>query len=232
MTSAASGLIVGNQLSKGSVQYATEQFLLMTTGITFGSATTPYTIQAFFYPTSNRVAIIGACGTGSNGTAPFPSNCLSIKAVDSQTKFNIDSSGQANPEFNFATGYNLNAWNHIAITRDSSGYTQIWLNGVASSGGRQQLDSGTSNYFNPSRAIGAFVNQPVYNNTTKISSLRVTNTAEFNTAASTITVPTAALTQITGTQLLMNGKEFIDQSGVQTLTASTNSPTQSNVSNF
>ena len=198
----------------------------MSPGITFGSITTPFTVESWFYananPIASRIVLLGSGGTGEEGSGPWLNNGLSILTLDN-TQWKVDSSGVAQQPYIFPALLQ-NVWYYIAITRDTSGYVQMWLGttpggtATASSTGRQLLTAPDWDLTTPTYVVGTWPNTSTYNNNTFINNLRVTNTNLFSTNASTIPIPTANLTNVTGTQLLINDGDFVDQSGTQTLT--------------
>jgi hypothetical protein len=202
----------------GSLLFTPNSLLTMSPGITFGSQTTPFTIEAWFYiaGTQDKVVVLGSCGTGPNGGAPYPNNGLSFLA-QSGNEWKVDSSGVAAQIYSTAT-WSAGTWNYIAASRDASGYVQIWLNGVASSTGRQSLTASTWNLSSPTYGVGAWTNTNSFTENNNLSNIRVTNTNLFNTSLSTIPIPTTNFELISGTQLLINTKTIVDQSGQQTLT--------------
>jgi hypothetical protein len=230
-----------------SVLFPTNSFLLMNNGITFGSSTTPFTIETFFYCTYNpngyNVAILGSSSNiGVGGT--YNSNGLSIVNT-SDTTWRFDSSGTAAQVFNFASPMVINTWYYIVVARDTFGYVQMWLgtknSGVATSSiystsssftgnaTTPTLLSGTSptganlttlyNFSSPTYTIGCWANTSQYNNNTFINNLRVSNTCLYTIGAPSISIPTGNLTATASTKLLINNGAFIDQTGNQILTA-------------
>ena len=100
------------------------------------------------------------------------------------------------------TGITLNNWVHIAISRNLTGDTSVWINGTK---------MGTSidlvNYqFLPnifpggSGAGGTFIG--------RISNIRVTDNAVYDPTSTFISVPTAPLEVISGTKLLLPAYTF------------------------
>jgi hypothetical protein len=118
----------------------------------------------------------------------------------------------------------VNTWYYVAVTRDSSGYIQVWLgkdgdaNATASTTGRVQLNNINWNLTGLSNCIGAFVPAGRYT-TGYISNLRVDSTGLYATTAATIPVPTAPFEELAGTVFLQNTDELTDETGTQTLTA-------------
>jgi hypothetical protein len=104
----------------------------------------------------------------------------------------------------------LNTWYHIAVVRDGSNRTQLFLNGAKSAGSfvtDANNYSGAVNAIFPAGAGGELIG--------RLSNFRITNTAVYNPTASTITVPSAPLTAVSGTLVLLNtmiSNPFLDSS--------------------
>ena len=100
------------------------------------------------------------------------------------------------PTFSITPAIALDDWIHIAISRNSSGDTAVWVNG-ARLGITTDLISYSKlpNIFPGSGAGGTFVGN--------ISNIRVTNTSVYDPTSLTISVPTAPLELVAGTKLLL-----------------------------
>lgn len=98
----------------------------------------------------------------------------------------------------------LNAWYHVAVTRNSSNGMTLWVNGVSEATGTNSTSIlQTSTYVGTRAALDGYYNG-------YISNLRVNNTAVYTTAFTPSTTP---LTAITGTTLLTcQSSTFIDNS--------------------
>jgi hypothetical protein len=120
----------------------------------------------------------------------------------------------------------LNAWNHVALTRNS-GTVTLWVNGV--SGGTQ---SNSSDLTQQRVLIGGDGLGTSLNLTGNISNLRIVKGTAVYTA--TFTPPTAPLTAISGTQLLLNtyyGANFLVDGSTNNFTVTNNGSVASNASN-
>jgi len=100
------------------------------------------------------------------------------------------------PTFSIS-GISINSWIHLAISRNSSGDTAVWINGT-----RMGVSTDSLNYqYLPNIFPGgpgageAFIG--------KISNIRVTNTSVYDPSSLSITVPTGPLEAIAGTKLLL-----------------------------
>jgi hypothetical protein len=100
------------------------------------------------------------------------------------------------PTFSIS-GISINSWIHLAISRNSSGDTAVWINGT-----RMGVSTDSLNYqYLPNIFPGgpgageAFIG--------KISNIRVTNTAVYDPTSLTIPLPTGPLEPVAGTKLLL-----------------------------
>jgi Concanavalin A-like lectin/glucanases superfamily/Putative Ig domain len=115
----------------------------------------------------------------------------------------------------------LNQWVHVAVTRNASGNFALFANG-------SRFYSGTNAYNLGSSAAIAFADVPTGSAGASnppscyMSNMRITNTAVYDPTLTSLTVPTAPLTAISGT-LFLAGKDnrFVDtSSNAQTITIS------------
>jgi hypothetical protein len=204
----------------------TSSRVTLTPGIVAGAtSTTPFTVEGWFYstvtPGTNSGPVLLSTDTGS-GT-PSYAKALTIN-VSTPTQIIVDSNGAAQQAFNFAETMLVNTWYYVAVSRDSSGYIQVWLgkdgdaNATASTTGRQPLNTAAWELTGLSNTIGAFVPAGRYT-TGYISNLRVDSTGLYATTAATIPVPTEPFEELAGTVFLQNTDELTDETGTQTLTA-------------
>jgi hypothetical protein len=204
--------ITGGSLSfttRGATGVAT--YATLSPAITFG--TSSWTIEAFVYLNDT-----GANNIIGTSTTPGMMFYFSGATVNLQNNF-----GQILTwSFNSA----LSTWYHVAASYDGT-YINVWVNG-------NQLPINTTTYGRQSWANGSFAtgNQiasnswsgsSAYGSNMLINNLRVVvGSVVYATASTTITVPTAQLTAITNTQLLMQvndtGTAFTDTSGITTVT--------------
>ena len=205
----------------------TSSRVTLSPGIVVGSTTTtPFTVEGWFYstvaPGTNSGPVL--LSTTTSSATPAYYKALTVNIV-SNTQVVVDSNGAAATTFDFAETMLANTWYYLAVTRDTSGYIQVWLgkdgdaSATASTTGR--FDSTVSANWNLtgiSDCIGTFV--PANRFTTGyISNLRVDSTGLYDTTAATITVPTAPFEEIAGTVFLQNDATLTDQTGNQTLSA-------------
>jgi hypothetical protein len=99
------------------------------------------------------------------------------------------------------SGIANNAWHHIAVVRSGTGSNQTAL---FVDGTREALGTNSQNYTSGTIYLGAFGTSDGFWNG-YISNLRIVKgTAVYDPTVSTLTVPTAPLTAITNTALLLN----------------------------
>lgn len=130
----------------------------------------------------------------------------------------------------YVSALSLNTWHHIAVVRDSSSRTQLFLNGSKSA---NAFVTDNNSYTSSSYVIfGTGTGHKLVGN---MSNLRLTNTAVYDPTASTITRPSAPLKNVTGTLLLLNTKTsnpFADSSSSPKTVTPSGSPTSSADSPF
>jgi hypothetical protein len=182
---------------------------------------------------SNYLSVAGGSGTAM-GTGDFTWECWVYPTSSSDYQAFIDTrtnplAGGDNTGFYFGTNFDtlapiyytdglqlastetitLNAWNHVALTRNS-GTVTLWVNGA--SGGTQSnaTDLTEQRVFIGGAGLGAALNL-----TGNISNLRIVKGQALYT--NNFTPPTSTLTAVAGTQLLLlNGTtEFVDGSNNQ-----------------
>jgi hypothetical protein len=198
-----------------SVAFTSSTYLTMSPGISPGSS--PFTIELWL-KTGSTVkggSILG--NSASSGGLSF--------ILDSATQMHTDGFNQSATHFTLPLTLQPNTWYHIALVRDASNNETVWIDGARSTSGTQ---TDNRNYY--STAIGinwAHCTWCVAGNSTfngeRITNLRVlVGTALYNTASTTITVPSLPLTAIANTVLLLltnsSGTLTVDTSGNQTIT--------------
>ena len=193
----------------------TSSYLMMSPGISPGAQ--PFTIELWL-KTGSTVKGGSILGNSAN------SGGLSF-ILDNATKMHTDGFNQSATNFTLPITLQPNTWYHIALVRDGSNNETVWINGARSTSG-QQIDN--RNYNSTATGINwAHCRHCVEGNSIfageRITNLRVlVGTALYNTASATITVPTAPLTAIANTKLLLlansAGTMTVDTSGNQTIT--------------
>jgi hypothetical protein len=226
------GLVVGRPWTatapSGSIFIpGTSSRVTLSPGIVAGATnTTPFTVEGWFYSTVTPGTDSGPVllSTDTASANPTYIRALTIN-IGSTTTIVVDSNGAAQQAFSFAETMLINTWYYVAVTRDSSGYIQVWMGkdgdatATASTTGRVSVSGNAAwNLTGLSNCIGAFVPAGRYT-TGYISNLRVDNTSLYTTTAATIPVPTAPFAALAGTVFLQNDATLTDQTGTQTLAA-------------
>jgi hypothetical protein len=190
----------GSGYFNGSTDYLT------TPQISVGSG--PFTFECWFYYTGTFASIAAFCGPGivNNGS-------LSLY-INNSTELAIQRYGFT-PALYTVPAIQVNTWNHVAFVRDSLTNMTVFLNGTRSSTGATTSTASFAFF----RTIG-YVNSTVLRYFAGyLSNLRCTFSAVYDPTQTTITVPTAPLTPVAGTQLLTlqsaqptNNSSFVDSS--------------------
>jgi hypothetical protein len=193
----------------------TSSYLMMSPGISPG--TQPFTIELWL-KTGSTVKGGSILGNSAN------SGALSF-ILDNATTMHTDGFNQSATNFTLPITLQPNTWYHIALVRDGSNNETVWIDGVRSTSG-QQTDN--RNYYSTATGINWAHCTWCVAGSSKFAGERITNlrvlvgTALYNTASATITVPTAPLTAIANTKLLLlansAGTMTVDTSGNQTIT--------------
>lgn len=191
-----------------------------------GTSTTPFTVEGWFYSTVEPGFFSGPVllSTDTSSATPAYAKALTVN-VGSTNQIIVDSNGADAVAFNFAQTMLINTWYYVAVTRDSSGYIQVWMgkdgdtNAAASTSGRYATSGDAAwDLTGLSNTIGAFVPANRYT-TGYISNLRVDSTNLYTTTDATVPVPTAPFEELAGTVFLQNDTTLTDQTGTQTLAA-------------
>ncbi len=200
--------------SRGSISLnGTDQGYLMTPGVAVNSGA--FTFEVWFRMNeaayeNNMFAILGA---GNNFKA------MSIMVADPKT-IKYDSWGYGSQDFSVPK-MEVNTWYHLVMVRDASRNLTVFLNGTRSSTGIFNNTSDMTNNTGLIRYVGLNPDGRRFNG--HLSNLRlVTGTALYDPTQTSITVPTAPLTSVTNTKILLlaNSAATVatDASGNQTLT--------------
>jgi len=158
-----------------------------------------FTIEFWYYPVSNTTTDIEFIGQWTSGSTD-ESWSVGHHWTNGLTFF-WTTDGSTDQTLSSATILTLNAWNHIAVSK--SGTTvSLYLNGA-------RLNTGTltGSIYNSSRVLDVGGRSQSGANQIQgyLSDVRtVKGTAVYNPTSTTLTVPTAPLTAITNTALLMN----------------------------
>lgn len=216
-------------LSSGSVLFPTSSYLRSGTAITLG---TTCTIECWFRTTSNPASskIVLVASNGNRGISIY--NGQYGQNSFSATKFTVDFEFAGNIEFTVPT-MSANTWYYLAVTQTAAGVMTLWLNGTRSSTGTLTPNW---NFLSTAYRIGAWQTQNIFSQGVYISTVRITTTAVYDPTQTTITVPTAPLTAITGTQLLLNmrtsGTAYTDSSANAITMTAVGTPSWSSLNPF
>ena len=151
------------------------------------SGSTPFTVETWIYPTA------------FSGTSTIFGGVTNIAEIQfSSTGISYNKAG-VTAILSSSTALTLNAWNHIAVVRDGSNNSSILLNGVrlTTTASDSNTFSATTSYIGSGGATQYCFGY--------LSNFRfVVGTAVYDPTQTTYTVPTAPLTAITNTSLLLN----------------------------
>jgi hypothetical protein len=151
-----------------------------------------FTIEFWLYPTAYGANPVFIFLGETSGSLQFGLNSGNIAVAASGVAWRLTSS----------TPPVLNSWNHIVLVRSGTGsnQTSIFLNGNRIANGTV-TDAWTTN----TTAIIQSTQNSSYLTTGWMSSIRIVKgTAVYDPTQTTLTVPTAPLTAITNTSLLLN----------------------------
>ena len=177
------------------------------------SSATDFTAECWFYRTATGTVRHNLFSTINAGDGNTNRNCQ--LAVGTDGSIFVALNNAAVSEFNSVGGnvVPIGTWNHIVYVRSGTNLS-VFVNGTRIANGTSSatlfLSSvGTSIY---NSVASSFVNG-------YISNSRITNTVVYDPSASTITVPTAPLTAVTGTHALLNftNAGIIDSTGKNVL---------------
>jgi len=207
--------------TNGSVLFNGSNYLSVAGGAGTAMGTDNFTWECWVYPTSSsdyqtfidtRTSPFGGDTTGFY----FGTNNNTLAPIYYTTGLLIEST----------VSMTLNAWNHVALTRNS-GIVTLWVNGV--SGG---TNSDSTDLTQQRVLIGGYGLGGSLNLTGNISNLRIVKGTAVYTA--TFTPPTQPLTAISGTQLLLNtyyGPNFLVDGSTNNFTVTNNGSVTSNTLN-
>ena len=172
----------------GSMYFnGTTDYLTVGGGMPSGQGTT-FTLECWVYITSltgyNAI-------TRGNGSGFYDFGITSTGAIT------LDNSGIVNICVSATGLVTTNNWYHIALTRSTGNIYKIWLNGT-----NVATSSANNTSFTANTTIGYSSFSTAHYFKGYISNFRVTNTLVYT---ANFTPPTAPLTAISGTSLLLNG---------------------------
>lgn len=205
-------------IPQGSAFFSTSKYLSCGTAITLGiTCTAECWFRTTQNPNSSKFVLIA--GNGNRGMSIY--NGLYGQGNYSATTITVDYETAGDTQFTVPT-MTGNTWYHVAVTQNSSGTMTLWLNGTRSSSGAKSINWN----FNPQNyRIGAWSSQSTYSQGVYISNPRLTTTAVYDVTQTSITVPSAPLSAIAGTQLLLNttyDANFLKDSSTNNITITNN----------
>jgi len=192
----------------GSISFnGTNQGIIYTDNAGLSLGTSDFTVECFVYPGSQASGNSTVIGGEANGAFQI----TLTSATGTPTGVAINAYGTS-PFFSQSYAFSQNVWYHIACTRSGTS-VRVYVNGV-------QLGSTTSdstNYSAGTRSIGEIAGGTAQRYAGNVSNVRIVKGTALYTGA-TLTVPTAPLSAVSGTSLLLNAV-----SGSFTADASSNS---------
>jgi hypothetical protein len=204
-------------IPQGSAFFPTSSYLGSGSALTLG---TTCTFECWFRTTSNpatsKFVLLG--GSGNRGLNIY--NGAYGQSNYSATVISLDWETADNRLFTVPT-MTANTWYHLAATFNA-GTGTLWLNGTRSSTG---TFAAGWNFQSQTYRIGAWVSQSTYSQGVYISNPRLTNSAVYDVTQTSITVPSAPLTAIANTQLLLNttnDANFLKDSSINNITITNN----------
>lgn len=197
------------QINGGGMYFdGTGDYLTTPSNTAFDFWAGSFTFECWFYPTNS--SNLGNCVYFSTGSA---TTGINFGNSGSSTLLYTNQGGGST--LISGTGSTLNAWNHIALTKSGSTFA-VFVNGV-------RIGTSTSTAY-PTGNQSAFIGANSANNAQVIagylSSVRlVKGSAVYDPTLTTLTIPTAPLTAITNTVLLLSGTNasFIDNASNLTI---------------
>ena len=209
------GFVTANAPAGFSVAFDGTGDYLNWTGSTVGTAA--YTFECWFY-TGSFAASQTLIGPNSTTNSGYGFN------VASSTALSIDNYGVSASNFT-VPAMSTNTWYHVAVVRNGSGVTTVFLNGARSSTG---TITDTTNYGNV-KSIGYTSSAVNRYFSGYISNARYVTAAVYDPTATTITVPTQMFPTTNTSLLTCQSPTLVDNSTNNfTITASGNAA----VSNF
>ena len=181
-TTAYDAAVVG-----GSGYFTTSDYLTFSSNSAFSFGTGDFTVELWYYPLAVNLANNNFLDTRNAGGS---SSGIFVKAVNTTITAVFDAT-----DFS-AAGLVGNSWNHVAVTR--SGTTvRVYVNGVSGTSG-----TSSKNLSDSGLIVNKFVDGGVGING-YTSSLRIVKGTAVYTGT-TLTIPTAPLTAISGTSALLS----------------------------
>lgn len=170
-----------------------------------GTSTNPFCIECWVYPTSipsSNLAILG-----NYTVVSYPTNTNGFDIITNSSNQVTFRWGYPNyADAGNSSAMPLNTWNHIVVCRNSSGSMSCYLNGTRwfNTSSNTSITTATASSFWVGWA-GSLSGTTINPFAGYISNTRFVNgSAVYDPTVSTLTVPTAPLTAITNTSLLLS----------------------------
>ena len=237
------GMAFSNIPGTGSLSFSGSNYLDIASAAAFGLGTADFTIEFWWRPTVNQrsdVLDFWSTGLGAGITGRFDIGRVTGSTLDLYTDSPAGGGGSGAKITGPSIASLLNAWHHIAITRES-GAIKMWVNGTqaGSTYSARVLDMGSSMQL---RIMGD--HNASGNGSGNLSNVRVVTgvavyTGAFTPSTAPLTVTQSAGTNISAitagqTQLLLNtasGANFLVDSSSYTRTVTNNNGVTSSALN-
>ena len=186
--------------STGSAQFSGSNYLDIASTAAFGLGTADFTIEFWWRPTVNQLSDVldfWSTGLGASITGRFDIGRVTGSTLDLYTDSPVGGGGSGAKITGPTLASLLNAWHHIAITRQS-GSIKMWVNGTqaGSSYTARVLDMGSSMQL---RIMGD--HNASGNGSGNLTNVRVVRGVAVYTGTFTPPTSALALTQSSGTNI-------------------------------
>ena len=199
MMNLLNNVAITSQLTSGSAQFSGSNYLDIASTAAFGFGTADFTIEFFWRPTVNqRSDVLDFWSVGGSGiTSRFDIGRITSANLDLYTDSPVGGGGSGAKITGPTLASLLNAWHHIAITRQS-GAIQMWVDGTqrGSTYTFRVLNMGASMQL---RIMGD--HNVSGNGSGNLSNVRVVRGVAVYTGAFTTPTSALALTQSSGTNI-------------------------------
>jgi hypothetical protein len=178
----------------GSMYFdGTGDLLSVADNATLNFGTGEFTVEAWIYPTSiSAAALKTIVGKWNNGD-----NWLLVLNNTNNVRFYYN--GGAGASIDSTATVVANQWTHVAVSRDASNNLRIYVNGVNSASTTSTFNSSTISPV----TVGSYLSGA--NFTGYISNVRIVKGSAVYSGTASFTPPTAPLTAVSGTSLLLSG---------------------------
>ena len=179
----------------------------------FAMGTGVFTVEAWVYQTEFTTNDQVICSMRSSGDSATGILFNIHRESDTTARSNVYISNGIN--YGASGAIKLNQWNHVAFTRDASNVVRSHVNGIATSHGTKSNNFSETGPFQAGAEVGHYSSNGIKGYLTDLRVLK--GTALYG--ASSFTPPTAPLTAITNTSMLLNmaDGQAIDSASQRTL---------------